>query len=182
MYVRVLLAVILALPVFATATPYILEINKSSQELFVKKGDDVIKSFRIAAGKGGNGTKYRAGDNKTPVGIYRIIDFNADSRFHFFMHLNYPNTADAWRGYKNNIINGKEFKEIILADRTNRLPPQYTLLGGHIGLHGIGEITDEKLSIHAHQNWTEGCIALTNEEILELRNYATVGTTVLITE
>jgi len=174
--------VCLLLPVFADAGPYVLEIKKSSQQLLVKRGDDVIKSFRIASGKGGSGTKDRAGDNKTPVGIYKIIDFNADSRFHFFMLLNYPNTADAWRGYRNNLITGREFRDIVIADRAERVPPQDTLLGGQIGLHGIGEITDRKLSIHEHQNWTEGCIALTNEEIHELRKYTTVGTTVLITE
>jgi murein L,D-transpeptidase YafK len=161
-------------------SPYSLEVNKSAQELLVRNGDEVVKRFHIAFGRGGEGTKIRRGDNKTPTGTYRILDFKANSRFHFFMLLNYPNTVDAWHGYIDNRINAREFKQIIMANRNNSVPPQDTVLGGYIGLHGIGEMNEDKLSIHQRENWTEGCIALTNEEISELRNYVTIGTQVLI--
>jgi lipoprotein-anchoring transpeptidase ErfK/SrfK len=98
------------------------------------------------------------------------------------MLINYPNQVDAWHGYIDNRINAREFKQIIVANRNNQVPPQDTVLGGYIGLHGIGEVTEQKLSIHNKENWTEGCIALTNEEISELRNYVTIGTTIQIRE
>jgi murein L,D-transpeptidase YafK len=166
----------------ASGNPYSLEVSKSSQELIVKEGDQVIKRFRIAIGRGGDGTKRQRGDNKTPSGNYKILDFKANSRFHFFMLINYPNQVDAWHGYIDNRINAREFKQIIVANRNNQVPPQDTVLGGYIGLHGIGEVTEQKLSIHNKENWTEGCIALTNEEISELRNYVTIGTTIQIRE
>ena len=90
---------------------YRLEISKSDKQLTVKKGDETIKSFYIALGKGGKGTKQRLGDKKTPVGDYKITDFKADSKFHYFMQIDYPNMLDAWYGYKNKIISGKEFKK-----------------------------------------------------------------------
>lgn len=161
---------------------YSIEVSKSSQELIVKDGDQVIKRFRISIGRGGAGTKRQQGDNKTPIGTYKILDFKPNSRFHFFMLINYPNQVDAWHGYIDNLIDARQFKEIIVANRNNRVPPQNTLLGGYIGLHGIGEVNDEKLIIHSKENWTEGCIALTNDEISELRNYVTIGTTILIKE
>jgi len=170
------------LPTVTTASQYSLEIYKSSQEMLVKQGDDIIKRYRIASGKGGNGTKLQMGDNKTPLGTYRIMDFNPNSRFHFFMLLNYPNSVDAWRGYKNQLISASQFKEIIIADKNNILPPQDTSLGGLIGLHGIGDESDETLSVHDWHNWTEGCVALTNNEIMELRNFVGIGTTVHIKE
>jgi murein L,D-transpeptidase YafK len=173
---------LLLLPCSTSASPYILEVHKSTQELIVKDGQEIIKRFHIAYGKGGYGTKRQSGDNKTPIGIYKIIDLRANSRFHFFMQINYPNSVDAWHGYRNNLISGQEFKEIARAVTSNAIPPQDTSLGGYIGLHGIGEITEEKLSIHDRHNWTEGCIALKNEEISELRQYVTIGTTILIKE
>ena len=162
------------------ASTYQLEVIKSANELVVKEGKDVIKRYRISIGKGGHGTKTRSGDSKTPVGSYKIMEMHDQTRFHFFMHINYPNSLDAWYGYNNNLINGREFKEIVSALKSDHLPPQDTALGGSIGLHGIGEITQEKLSIHDRLDWTEGCIALTNEEISELRQFVSVGTTIII--
>jgi murein L,D-transpeptidase YafK len=166
----------------ASSNPYTLEVSKSSQELLIKEGQEVIKRYRVAFGKGGNGGKRQLGDNKTPIGTYKILEFRENSRFHFFMLINYPNTIDAWYGYKNNLIDGKEFKDIVKAATSNALPPQDTSLGGYLGLHGIGEVNEEKLSIHDQHNWTEGCIALKNEEITELRQYVSIGTTILINE
>jgi len=177
-----LLSLALAPVVMASGNSYSLEVSKSSQELIVKEGDQVIKRFRISIGRGGDGTKRQRGDNKTPIGTYKILDFKANSRFHFFMLINYPNQVDAWHGYIDNRINAREFKKIIVANRNNQVPPQDTVLGGYIGLHGIGEVTEQKMSIHNKENWTEGCIALTNEEISELRNYVTIGTTIQIRE
>lgn len=164
----------------ATGSNYSLEVSKSLQELLVKDGDQVVRRFRVAIGRGGDGTKRQRGDNKTPTGQYKVLDFKANSRFHFFMLINYPNQVDAWHGYIDDRISAREFKQIIVANRQNQVPPQDTLLGGYIGLHGIGEMNEDKLSIHQRENWTEGCIALTNEEISELRNYVTIGTPIHI--
>ena len=164
----------------AWASPYQLEISKTSQVLLVKDDNNIIKRYRIAFGKGGKGTKRRLGDNKTPVGSYRIVDFKQESKFHYFMQLSYPNLLDAWHGYRNELISAQEFRQIASAYKQGRIPPQNTALGGYIGIHGIGELTDEKLEIHALHNWTEGCIALNNHEINELRRYVSIGTRVLI--
>lgn len=157
-------------------------INKSSQELAVKQGDRIIKRFHVATGKGGEGTKRVQGDKKTPVGVYRIIDLKENSKFYLFMQLDYPNLLDAWYGYKNNIISAGEFKKITYAYKNDNKPPQDTPLGGYIGIHGIGEENDQKMQIHNGYNWTNGCIALTNEQIEELKKYVSIGTKVIINE
>jgi len=159
-----------------------LVISRSKQMLEVKQGDKIIRHYHVAFGKGGRGSKRKVGDNKTPTGIYRIMEFKADSRFHYFMQINYPNLTDAWHGYKDHLITAAQFRQIAAAYRYGELPPQNTLLGGYIGIHGIGPVTREKLKIHAIHNWTEGCIALENEEINELRKFVSIGTPVLITE
>ncbi len=167
---------------FAKGNLYDIEISKSDQQLLVKDGERTIKQYRVAYGKGGKGTKRELGDKKTPVGVYKIIDFKSDSKFHFFMHLDYPNLLDAWYGYKNEVITAQEFKNIATAFKTNQKPPQNTPLGGYIGIHGLGQTTEQKLIIHEGFNWTEGCIALTNEQINDLRQYVSIGTKVIIKE
>ncbi|MCS3902539.1 murein L,D-transpeptidase YafK [Methylohalomonas lacus] len=166
----------------ATSGEYSIEIDKSRSELVVKHENSVIKRYRAATGRGGQGTKRVQGDRKTPIGVYRVVDFKDDSRFHFFMQIDYPNLLDAWYGYKNELIDASEFHEITTAVKNNQKPPQDTALGGQIGIHGIGEMNDEKRAIHARENWTAGCIALTNDEIIELRQYVTIGTPIVIKE
>lgn len=167
---------------YAYGDEYDIIITKSRQELAIKKGEETIRQFRVAMGMGGGGSKRELGDKKTPVGIYKIIDFKGDSRFHYFMQIDYPNLLDAWYGYKNSIISASEFKQIALAYKTRQKPPQDTRLGGYIGIHGLGDENDEKLQIHKDFNWTNGCIALTNEQINELKQYVAIGTKVIIKE
>lgn len=96
------------------------------------------------------------------------------------MRLNYPNVKDAFYGLKNGIISRNEFDGIVGSLKQGRMPPQTTALGGAIGIHGVGLETDEKLRIQAHMDWTDGCIALTNEDVTALRAYVQVGTEVVI--
>lgn len=161
---------------------YDIVISKSKRQLSVKEGDQTIKQYRIAYGRGGDGTKRQLGDRKTPVGVYKIIDFKGGSKFYYFMQLDYPNLLDAWYGYKNKLISATEFKRIADAFKGRQKPPQDTNLGGYIGIHGLGEETEEKLDIQNGYNWTEGCIALTNEQIDDLRQYVAIGTKVVIKE
>ena len=168
--------------VFAVEDKYDLVISRATQELKVMNGNRVVKLFHIAYGKGGNGAKRKLGDKKTPLGVYKIIKFKVDSRFHYFMQLDYPNLLDAWYGYKNKIISATEFKNITTAIKHNKVAPQDTKLGGYIGIHGLGDTTEQKLAIHSEINWTQGCIAITNEEINDLKKYVTIGTRVIINE
>jgi len=164
------------------ASEYQLSVSKNNNELTVEKAGKVIKKYHIASGKGGKGTKRLRGDSKTPIGMYRVSSFKENSRFHFFIQLDYPNLVDAWYGYKNEIIGANNFKRIATAYKKREAPPQDTELGGFIGIHGLGVTNEEKLSIHQSFNWTEGCIALTNEEINELRQFVAIGTPVVIKE
>ncbi len=165
-----------------TTADYHLEISKSQRLLQLKQAERVIREYAIAHGKGGKGTKRRLGDNRTPQGTYQVVKFKADSKFHFFIMLNYPSLLDAWHGYQDHVIDAVDFKNIATAYKHGHLPPQSTALGGYIGIHGIGETTPEKLEIHRVHNWTEGCIALRNDEILELKELVTIGTRVIISE
>ena len=167
-------------PVNLAASDYMLEIHKSDRLLLIKKDHVIKKTFHIAAGSGGAGNKTRRGDKVTPTGVYKILYFKEDSHFHLFMQINYPNAKDALDGLNNDTIDKYEFGQIINALKRKTLPDQDTALGGSIGIHGIGEETDDRLALHKDENWTKGCIALRNEEIEELRNFVHIGTSVII--
>ncbi len=161
---------------------YVIEVLKSRKTLLVKRGERVIRKYRTAIGKGGKGDKQRSGDHKTPVGTYRVVRFNDNSRFRLFMQLNYPNIKDAFYGLKHHLIGRKEFDRIVTALKKGQAPPQDTPLGGAIGIHGLGMASRRQLLIHRNYNWTEGCIALTNDEILDLKKFVKIGTKVVINE
>ena len=169
-------------PAAAKTAGFELEIIKSERVLLVKRGDQVYKRYQVATGRGGAGDKRVTGDLHTPVGTYRIVRFNDNSRFHMFMQLNFPNVKDAFYGYKSNMITRGEFYRIIDSLKHGSVPMQSTKLGGAIGIHGIGEISPKRLRIHKALDWTEGCIALTNEDVVDLRNYVSLGTKVVISE
>lgn len=167
-------------PTHASENSYRVVVTKSTRELKILQGDRVIKKYTISYGKGHGLTKRRIGDNNTPTGRYRIAKFKPDSKFFFFMQLDYPNLLDAWYGYKDKIISSTDFKNIAAAFKNHRLPPQNTPLGGYIGIHGLGEVSTSQLKIHQSNNWTDGCIALKNEEINDLRRYVSIGTPIII--
>jgi len=177
-------AALLSLAAAASGAPfdYEIEIDKTTRLLVVRAGEDILKTFRVSIGRGGNGDKSKQGDKKTPVGTYRVVGFNESSKFDTFVRLNYPNVKDAYYGLRNAVISRPEFDRILSALRAGSLPPQNTALGGAIGIHGIGEETPDKVLIHDNLDWTEGCIALRNAEIHELRPFLGVGTRVVIRE
>lgn len=170
------------IPAQINAAEYSIEILKSKRLLLIKQGDRVARRFKAATGNGGVGEKRIRGDNKTPVGIYHITGFNEGSAFDIFMRLNYPNLKDGFFGLQRALITREEFDHIVDAQRRDALPPQNTPLGGAIGIHGIGEETVDRVKIHQNIDWTKGCIALTNREIRELRNFVDIGTLVVIRE
>jgi murein L,D-transpeptidase YafK len=161
---------------------YELEISKSKRVLLLKVGSKVKKEYLVALGRGGRGDKRQMGDRKTPIGIYRIVRINPDSPFYYFMQLNYPNVKDAFYGLKDHLISLWDFNRIIGALSRREIPPQNTPLGGAIGIHGVGPETAERRNIHTYFNWTQGCVAMKNADIAELRNYVGIGTKVVINE
>ena len=165
------------------ANSFLIRVDKSDNILLVENHrGEIVKKYTVAVGRGGKGDKKLIGDKKTPVGSYLVTGFNEKSKFDFFMRLNYPNIKDAYYGYINRTISKEDFARIVSAVRESELPPQDTRLGGAIGIHGIGKETSKKLLIHRNIDWTEGCVALRNYEIKELKQFVSVGTKVIISE
>jgi len=130
---------------------------KRRREMLVFHGDSLLKIYHVALGDTPVGHKHFEGDERTPEGLYRINDRNPFSSCHKNLGISYPNAQD--RSY---------------AARSGKSP------GGSIKIHGLpngqGHIGKE----HLLSDWTNGCVAVTDEEIDELYQYVKLGSAILI--
>ncbi len=129
---------------------------KSRRILMLLHNGDILRVYRIALGKNPEGKKVMAGDKRTPEGRYTLFK-NPNSRFHLSLRISYPNESD------------------IEYSRRVGVPP-----GGDIMIHGLREELADFGKFHRYYDWTEGCIAVTNEEIEEIYQMVEDGTPIEI--
>jgi murein L,D-transpeptidase YafK len=133
-----------------------VEVFKSRRQMVLHQGSKVLATYRVMLGLNPSGHKQREGDKRTPEGDY-VIDFrNPQSRFYRSLHINYPNRADVMAGNDRH-----EAK-----------------LGGDIFIHGMGFASD--VGLYVGEDWTNGCIAVTNAEIEEIWRLVPDGTPIRI--
>lgn len=162
---------------FASADVWLL-IDTQTRNLEVKKGDETIDVLEhVVIGRKGAGTKEHRGDDVTPLGNYRIGWINDKSSFRKFFGLTYPNVEQAQQALDQGKIDPPTYQAIENAHARGNIPPQNTVLGGQIGIHGLGS---GSLLVHEEFDWTHGCIALTNEQIDRLSQYVEKGTLVTV--
>jgi murein L,D-transpeptidase YafK len=132
-------------------------VRKSARKLQLLHAGRVIKTYRIALGWDPNGPKRQEGDGRTPEGVYTLDWRNAHSSFHRALHVSYPGAGDN-----------------LHAARWGVSP------GGQIMLHGLPNGLEAEEIGHPDVDWTNGCIALTNDEIDEIWTLVDDGTTIII--
>lgn len=155
-----------------------LNVDTPSKTLQVMVGQTPIESFEhIAIGRRGASHDKQRGDDKTPLGEYRIGWINERSAFHRFFGFTYPNLQIARRAFARGLIGGDTLQEIMNAHLRRSVPPQSTPLGGRIGIHGLGRADP---TVHELFDWTQGCIALTNRQVDRLAQWIRKGTPVII--
>jgi murein L,D-transpeptidase YafK len=145
-------------------------VKKQQRQLLVFSEGKLVRTYRIGLGLNPDGDKVRQGDRRTPEGDFYIFTKNDKSAYYLSLGLSYPNDVAAERGLRDHLINRVQYDTIMRALRAQKAPPQNTLLGGDIYIHGNG----------AGSDWTWGCVALENDDIRELFNAVSVGTPVKI--
>ena len=146
-----------------------IKVEKSARTLTIYQADVMRGRYSIALGGNPEGDKEFMGDQKTPLGEFRIVD-KGPSVFHKWLGLNYPNSEDAYRGRYEGRLMWAEFFYLLIENRNGRIPYGNSALGGAIGIHGGG----------AGKDWTLGCVALENGDIDEFYDLIPVGTRVRI--
>lgn len=129
-----------------------IAVFKDQRRLYLLHGDAVLKSYEIDLGFAPTGDKQIEGDGKTPEGAYVIDRRNPNSEFHLSIGINYPNRRD-----------------IAEARAMGKNP------GGDIFIHGQGNPISR-----LGNDWTWGCIAVTNSEIEEIYAMVRDGTPIAI--
>ena len=151
-----------------------VHVNKKARVLVLYDRDIPRKAYPIALGFAPAGHKLRQGDGKTPEGSYRLcekLEKNLDARYGArSLRLDYPGLADAKAGLASKLIDQPTFERIRDAHAKGVMPPQTTALGGSIRIHGGGAAPD----------WTLGCIALRDPDVIELSDRVQVGTPVVV--
>ena len=130
---------------------------KSQHKLIAYAQHQVIVTYKVAIGRNPTGNKEYEGDGKTPEGIYTINDKNPNSGWHKNPGVSYPNLQD-----------------ILNAQRSGKA------VGGNIKIHGLKNGQDYLGKFQHWKDWTNGCIALSNQELDELYDHTMIGTPIEI--
>ncbi len=134
-------------------------VHKAERRMELYNNNQLIRAYSIRLGKSPVGHKMQEGDQRTPEGEY-ILDWrNPNSRFHKSIHISYPNARD------------RAFAEAMGVNP-----------GSHIMIHGLpNQVTSPTLiEEYMRIDWTDGCIAVSNEEMDEIWELVADGTPILI--
>ena len=132
-------------------------VQKSTRRMELLRAGSVIASYRISLGLQPIGQKQREGDFRTPEGRYRLTRRNAESDFFLAVQVSYPEASD------------------IAMARKNGWAP-----GGSILVHGLPNILKYSRDRYLSTDWTDGCIALSNEDMLDFWLLTGAGTPIEI--
>jgi murein L,D-transpeptidase YafK len=158
-----------------------LIIDRKNYRIELYSDKQLLKTYKAAFGKNSSTIKISSTDNVTPLGDYKICGVDTLTKYHKILHLNYPNELDAGEALRRGYIDKTEFEVIVLAANKNECPPRGTKLGNEIGIHGIGTYNVIFKNLPFIFNWTNGSIAVSNENIEELYSVVKIGTPVKIT-
>jgi murein L,D-transpeptidase YafK len=132
-------------------------IEKKAHRLTLYHMGRPLRSYRVALGAQPVGDKRSRGDNRTPEGLFSIDGVNENSDYHLALHISYPDE-----------------RHQLLADSLGIDP------GGDILIHGLPKGRGKIGAQHRTSDWTNGCIALTDEEMEQIWRIVPIGTPVEI--
>lgn len=135
----------------------LVRVDKSERRLELLSGDKVVRSYAIALGANPLGHKAREGDERTPEGRYVLDWRNPVSGYYRSIHISYPNADD-----------------VAAAKRAGVEP------GGMIMIHGQPNGYGWWSWLMQMFDWTNGCIAVTDEDMAEVWQMVANGTPIEI--
>jgi len=120
-------------------------VRQSERKLYLMRQGEVLRTYKIALGLRPEGHKQFEGDYRTPEGKYRLTRRNPNSEYFLSIQIDYPNAQDVAR-----------------ARRMGQRP------GGAIMIHGQPNLPRKPRDYYANVDWTEGCIAVSNSDMVEI--------------
>jgi murein L,D-transpeptidase YafK len=150
-----LMAVENKLPVDARADRVI--VMKKERTLTLMSGDKVLKVYKIALGVDPVGPKRMEGDHKTPEGNYILDRRNPKSKYYRSIHISYPSEEDRDRARESGVS-----------------------AGGDVMVHGLPNGFGWLGATHRVHDWTDGCVAVSDQEMDEIWSAVADGTPIEI--
>lgn len=144
-------------------SPYYIEVSKSRYELKVYDAKGWLATYPVVFGNKDLRDKLFEGDRKTPEGSFTIISKRHHPKWSRMILLDYP-TKESQAKFNQRKLQG--------------LIPANAKIGGGIGIHGTWPNDEGEVS--KFRNWTDGCVSMYNEDVIELYNMIPVGTKVFI--
>ncbi|HET7202880.1 MAG TPA: L,D-transpeptidase family protein, partial [Steroidobacteraceae bacterium] len=127
-------------------------VDKSDRRLYLLRHDRVVADYPVKLGLNPYGHKQQEGDFRTPEGKYTLLRRNPRSEFFLAIQVSYPNREDAaWA-------------------KENGWNP-----GGLIMIHGQPNVPKRPTDFYANRDWTDGCIALSNADMVDVWLRTSVG-------
>ena len=120
-------------------------IEKAARKLYLLQDGEIFRTFDIALGIQPDGDKTQEGDFRTPEGRYRLDQRNPNSEFFLSIHVSYPNQQDRREA------------------RQKGVEP-----GGAIMIHGQPNVPTKSETYYRTQDWTNGCIAVSNSDMIDI--------------
>ncbi len=120
-------------------------IEKANRKLHLIKSGKPFRTFDIALGIRPIGNKQQEGDFKTPEGNYLLDVRNPNSEYFLSIHITYPNSGD------------------VRSARLKGVEP-----GGSIMIHGQPNTPSRSEGYYQTQDWTDGCIAVSNSDMIDI--------------
>ncbi|HNP37517.1 MAG TPA: L,D-transpeptidase family protein [Woeseiaceae bacterium] len=120
-------------------------VEKGARKLHLLKDGEIFRSFDIALGIAPEGDKEMEGDFRTPEGRYLLDMRNPNSEYFLSIHVSYPNREDRSQA------------------RAKGYDP-----GGAIMIHGQPNVPTRSETYYRTQDWTNGCVALSNSDMIDI--------------
>jgi len=147
-----------------------LVVDKRARNLALCDRGGVVANYNIGLSYQPEGDKEHAEDVRTPEGTFYIAKVAGILSDYEGFEVSYPDAEDADRGLAEGLIDEADHADILAAQDECTEPPQDTALGGFIYVHDDGGGLD----------WTDGCVAVDDDVIVDLRRVLGIGDTVVI--
>jgi murein L,D-transpeptidase YafK len=123
----------------------VVVVEKAARKIHLMQKGKVFRTFDVLLGIRPDGDKTQEGDFRTPEGRYILDTRNPDSDYFLSIHVSYPNQQDRREA------------------RANGVEP-----GGAIMIHGQPNAPTRSETYYRTQDWTDGCIAVSNSDMIDI--------------
>ena len=132
-------------------------VRKAERRMYLMRANRIIAEYPIRLGLNPTGHKEREGDFRTPEGLYQLVGRNPRSEYFLSLEVSYPNEEDRARAKKSGVSPG-----------------------GLIMIHGQPNVPRKSPDYYANYDWTNGCIAVSNSDMVDIWLRTQPGTVIVI--